>query len=535
MSRFNTNPTVPRPQPTTRTAQGGEGFDRGPLDELFTLAIANFVGGGTFFEAGASRDARMVRLVHEATALNPEWVTNFARWLRTGANMRSASIVVAAEYVAAGGPNGRQVIASVLQRPDEPAEMLGYWLANLSHGQVKPGENPRRVTLPKPFKRGISDACQRLYTERNVIKYDGTNKAIRFADVIRYARCIPRDDRQAVLYRWLDLTRRDKLDQARIGEAVEGLPTITGDRRLMALPEDQRRAALNEAIAAGWSWERLASWLPGGMDAPAWEAVIPNMGVMALLRNLRNFDDKGVSAAAAVEVKTKLTDPDEVRRSRVFPLRYLSAWKATSSVRWAETLEAGLAASLTNLPALSGRTLILIDVSGSMQDLVANRRTDGGRAGERIEPLRRWEAAAVFGLALAARADHADVVLFNWGPTARIEVGPHDSILRQAQEIRSYVSGGTNTLGSLADTYHGHDRVVILTDEQTSGGGQWDRVEHIKAPVLTWNLAGEAKGHAPSHWQNWHTYGGLTDSAFTMLAVMEQRRLGWPWDQPTDG
>ena len=66
--------------------------------------------------------------------------------------MRSAAIVMAAEYVAAGGANGRAVIAAALQRPDEPAEMLGYWFT--THGR----------NVPMPVKRGVADAVRRLYT-----------------------------------------------------------------------------------------------------------------------------------------------------------------------------------------------------------------------------------------------------------------------------------------------------------------------------------------------------------------------------------
>jgi hypothetical protein len=47
--------------------------------------------------------------------------------------------------------------------------------------------------------------------------------------------------------------------------------------------------------AAGVTWEALAGWLQGPMDKAAWEAIIPSMGVMALARNLRNFDEAGVS------------------------------------------------------------------------------------------------------------------------------------------------------------------------------------------------------------------------------------------------
>ena len=59
------------------------------------------------------------------------------------------------------------------------------------------------------------------------------------------------------------------------------------------------------------TWEALSSLIEGGMDAKAWEAVIPVMGYMALLRNLRNFLDAGVYSDVLDKVAAVLR-PDEV-------------------------------------------------------------------------------------------------------------------------------------------------------------------------------------------------------------------------------
>jgi hypothetical protein len=54
-------------------------------------------------------------------------VGRFVPYLRETMHLRSASLVMAAEYVRAGGPWGRADVASALRRADEPAEMLAYW------------------------------------------------------------------------------------------------------------------------------------------------------------------------------------------------------------------------------------------------------------------------------------------------------------------------------------------------------------------------------------------------------------------------
>ena len=117
------------------THEGGTALGRDVESELFLLAATNMVGEDTFYERAAERDARFVDLVHEVTVSNPSFIAGadpdagqvgLAQYLRQNLLMRSAPVVMAAEYVAAGGVRGRSVIARVLQRADEPAELVGY-------------------------------------------------------------------------------------------------------------------------------------------------------------------------------------------------------------------------------------------------------------------------------------------------------------------------------------------------------------------------------------------------------------------------
>ena len=103
--------------------------------------------------APPTRDARFVELVHEVTATNPAFLAGgdveagevgLVQYLRETMLMRSAAVVMAAEYVAAGGAGGRSVVARALQRADEPAEMLGYWLTHARPQPADAGQARRR-------------------------------------------------------------------------------------------------------------------------------------------------------------------------------------------------------------------------------------------------------------------------------------------------------------------------------------------------------------------------------------------------------
>jgi hypothetical protein len=425
--------------------------------------------------------------------------------------------VGAAEYVkarldagATDGPSNRQVVASVLQRPDEPGELLAYWTATY-------GRN-----VPKPVKRGIADAVRRLYGGRSLLKYDTASRGYRFGDILNLVHATPDPDKpwQGELFRYA-LDRRHHPETA-VPPAADGV--LTAHRELMAVPVGERRAVVTSAggaerlAAAGITWEALAGWLQGPMDRAAWEAVIPSMGAMALVRNLRNFDQAGVSDEVAARVAAKISDPAEVARSRQFPFRYLAAYRHAPSLRWSYPLEQALGHSLANVPALPGRTLILVDRSGSMWAPLSDR-----------SELNRADAAAVFGTALALRAKDADLVEF--GTTSRrLSFHKGESVLRILDCFGDL--GGTDTTSAVRAHYRGQDRVLIVTDEQYAFNGHGDPTEQVPArvPVYTWNLAGYRAGHGPSGRANRHTFGGLTDAAFRMVPLLEAAQdADWPW------
>ncbi|WP_327737675.1 TROVE domain-containing protein [Streptomyces nojiriensis] len=527
MARFNqrapksapASPTSPvRSTEPARTAQGGPGHLREPRSELFLLAVANFVTQRTAYEGGQARDDRFAALVRTLAVEDPVWTAGLLAWLRGDANMRTASLVGAAEYVkarldagATEGPSNRQVVDSVLRRADEPGELLAYWTA--AYGR----------NVPKPVKRGIADAVRRLYSATSLLKYDTDSKAYRFGDVLNLVHASPDPAKpwQGELFRHA-LDRRHNPESA---EVPAGNRTLVAHRALMELPVQERRAQVvapdgaERLAAAGMTWESLAGWLQGPMDAAAWEAVIPSMGAMALLRNLRNFDRAGVSDAVAAQVAARISDPEVVARSRQFPFRYLAAYQHAPSLRWSYPLEQALGHSLANVPALPGRTLVLVDRSGSMWSPLSDR-----------SELNRADAAAIFGTALALRAERADLVQFGTTSEA-VRCDRGESVLKVLERFGDL--GGTYTAKAVKEHYDGHDRVLIVTDEQAAsyGYGGDPTVEVPPAvPVYTWNLAGYRVGHAPSGTENRHTFGGLTDGAFRMVSLIEAGRdADWPW------
>lgn len=396
--------------------------------------------------------------------------------------------------------------------------MLAYWTS--VHGR----------NVPKPVKRGIADAVRRLYDERALLKWDSAARGYRMADVIELVHPNSDTPAQGELYKHALDTRHNR------GNPVpESLAVLRARAELTAIPVADRRALLDTDVLreAGMTWESLAGWLQGPLDAHAWETVIPTMGYMALLRNLRNFDEAGVSDEVAEQVAARLADPVQVARSRQLPMRFLSAYRAAPSLRWGHALDKALTVSLGNVPTLGGRTLILVDTSSSM---------DWGFSKDGT--LKRWDAAAVFGIALGGRCENAEVVSFSSaryymndpaGPkTKPFPMRKGESLLRSVARWKDdgyFLGGGTDTPGAIARHLRPgvHDRLVIVTDEQAAGGDAHGVVPDAM-PLYTWNLAGYRLGHAPSGSGRRHTFGGLTDAGFRMIPLLEAGSSGdWPF------
>ncbi|MEV7289664.1 TROVE domain-containing protein [Streptomyces sp. NPDC093252] len=550
MSRFNTRTSRPAargPVTTTGTRttthERGAAFVRDARSDLFLLAVVNLVGQDAFYESAGDRDNRFRALVRRLAVEDPAWTAGLLGWLRGAANMRSASVVGAAEFVkarldaerrgdlapegrvaeAAGGGWNRRVIASVLQRADEPGELLGYWMQ--SYG--------RRV--PKPVKRGVADAVRRLYSGRALLKHDTASKGYRFGDVLNLVHAAPDPDKawQGEVFRYA-LDRRHHPENARPPAGP-----LAAHAELMALPVGERRAVVTSPggaerlAAAGVTWEALAGWLQGPMDAAAWEAVIPSMGLMALTRNLRNFDEAGVSDEAAGLVAARLSDPQEVRRSRQFPYRFLSAYRAAPSLRWGHALERALTASTANVPAVPGRTLVLVDTSASMTGRVFGR-----------SEIRHVDVGALFAVALATRGGAVDLVGYANG-TFRHSLVAGGSVLRQTDEFCARigeVGHGTETVAALRAAFDGHDRVVIVSDMQAFAhpGNGWADIptgmsvsEAVPADVPLFGINTSGYGPAAIDTSRPHRYevGGFSDQLFTMVDLLSRGRdAGWPWE-----
>lgn len=516
MSKFNT-PAVARGPVTTTTAtgttfEGATGYGRDAKSELFLAAVSNFVEDG-FYENRDQRLARMQPLVAKIVVEDPHWLLGLVRWLRTTAHLRSVPTAIAADaihYRLAGGFHGgnREFVTAAIGRPDETAEFLAYWTNQ--HGR----------TIPSCVKRGLSDSLNGL-TEYGWLKWKGKGKRGNYsiADVLNLTHAKPVDDYRKALFAAViaDAYGRES--------DVEALPMVNARQAWLRMSsEDQRGYLRDERFVrkAGLTHEVAAGAL-GRLTAEDWAALVPNMGFQALLMNLRRMHEAGIDSRTRDHIRATFRDETKVIASKMYPMRFLSAYR-NAPLEYAGDLEAAANAVLHNVPILPGKTLILVDRSGSMNSLLSAKGT-----------LLRVDAANVFGAALALRAENADLVAFGTSQQV-VPFRKSDSLLRLADHPANM--GGTDTHAAVAHHYRNHNRVILLTDEQAgtwhrhyygrNEGGVFDSVP-ASVPTFTWNLAGYAYGHTPDGPKRF-TFGGLSDAGMDLILPLERGiSQNWPW------
>lgn len=390
MSRFN---ATTKTAPDTVNREGAPAYELGSESKLISLLLGSFLSD-QFYRSG---DETLEELKTLVAANHPEFAARAAIYARDTFGMRSVSHVVAAElcrYVK-GEAWLRRFLSRVVLRPDDVTEILSCWLSTYG----KP--------IPNAMKRGLGDALSGFDAYR-LGKYKAEGKALSLVDAVNL--CHPKHTEQlaALVRGTLAPPETWEVELTRAGQAED---------------KDKAKAAV---------WHNLLSE--------------HKLGYFALLRNLRNIIAQ--SPGSIPMACEQLTDAEVIRKSRVLPFRFLSAWDALDDM----PRDVGLALSqavdiaVANIPTLPGKTLIAVDGSGSMEG-------------------RPVAIAALFASALH-RLNDSDVLLFD--DVARwAKLNPANPVMTNAQGIIDNATcGGTNFHLIFDTAQKPYDRIVILSDMQ---------------------------------------------------------------------
>jgi hypothetical protein len=435
-----------------RTHEGAPASVINPEQALRRSVLSCMLWESEFYEDGVEIAGRIAEL---APRVEPAKVAALAVEARERMKLRHAPLLVVREMARHATHRGlvAETLARVIQRADELSEFVAiYWAAG-------------RQPLSAQVKKGLAAAFGK-FDEYALAKYDRAG-AVRLRDVLFLSHARPVDAAQAAL--WKRLAQNE---------------LATPDTWEVALSATGRA---DGETAKRETWERLL--------------VERKLGAMALLRNLRNFQNADVSGklvtAALAAMKTE----------RVLPFRFLAA--ARSAPQWEHELEAAMFRSLEGRTAkLAGHTVLLVDVSGSMEAPLSSR-----------SEMRRTDAA--YGLAILLREMAEKATIYTFSDGAKLVPARRGMALRDALE-RSQAHGGTNLGASLkqveAASRAGYDRLIVITDEQSH-----DRVPAPSGKGYVINVASARNGVGYGEWTH---IDGWSEAVVEYIAALEAGDAG---------
>ena len=422
-----------------RSHEGAPARHISPEMQLRRSVLACLLWESQFYEDGVEIGGRIAELVPKVAA---EKVAALAFEAREQSKLRHVPLLLVREMARHKTHRAAvsDTLARVIQRADELAEFVAvYW---------KDG----RVPLSGQVKKGLAAAFPK-FDEYQLAKYD-RGGPIKLRDVLFLCHAKPRDEAQAAVWKrliWGRLTTPDTWEVA------------------LSSGADKREA-----------WERLLRE--------------QKLGALALLRNLRNMREAGVDEPLVLNALR------EMSAARVLPFRFLAA--ARHAPRWEEALEQAMLKSLASADKLPGKTIALVDVSGSMTAPLSRR-----------SEMQRTDAA--YGLAVLLREVGREVAVFSFSDSlvevpARRGFALRDAIDTSQRHNGTYLGKAVEELNRREK----YDRLIVVTDEQAH-----DTVPapHGKGYVI--NVASYKNGVGYGKWTH---IDGWSESVIEYIRALER-------------
>jgi 60 kDa SS-A/Ro ribonucleoprotein len=256
-------------------------------------------------------------------------------------------------------------------------------------------------------------------------------------------------------------------------------------------------------------------------------------------QNLNTFARNGVFEVDgfAETLAARLSDPEEIRRAKVFPYQLMMAWRMVDSqvpdvVR--QALQEAMDIAIANVPAIEGNVVLCPDVSGSMSSSVA-----GYRKGS-TSSVRCIDVAGLMTAAFLQRNPKARVLPFE-NDVVRIDLNRRDSVMTNAGKLAAIGGGGTNCsapLRKLVNEKAKVDLVVFISDNESwvdaRRGGQptavmteWARIKRINpaAKLVCLDIQPYATSQATTR-DDVLNIGGFSDAVYAVIAAFAANRTG---------
>ena len=396
------------------------------IQYLRRAVLANLLWENIAYMDGQSITDEIKRLI---PLCDPKDVANLTIEARTMQKLRHTPLFLAVEMCKhdATRPYVKDVLPQIITRADMLTDFMAlYWMGG-------------KCPICNAAKKGLAKAFHN-FKEYHFAKYD-RDAEIKLRDVMFMVRPKPENQLETVLYRKI------------------------ADRTLET-PE---------------TWEVLLSNAHTPAEkAAVWEKLINEgkIGGKAMLMNIRNMQSAGVPRPTIVK------GLNELKGAMLLPLDFLKAMRESNGLD--REIEDAMLNTYKNMPKLPGKTLFIVDVSGSMGSI-----TSSGSSFSRLD------TAAALAMVCANKCEDFELVC----------TAGSDYELKEEQEYIKYPSkgfqmfkdidamyrklggGGIFTYqcleklrSKLGDKIHDYNRIIVFSDSQDIDVSNWRSENHDKKP-----------------------------------------------------
>lgn len=377
---------------------------------LRRAVLANLLWENIAYMDGQKVVDEIVRLV---PLCDPYDVAVLTIEARTMQKLRHTPLFLAVQMCKHDGtrPYVKEVLPKIITRADMLTDFMAlYWMDG-------------KCPICNAAKKGLAEAFHN-FNEYKFAKYD-RDAAIKLRDVMFMVRPKPTTQLEAVLYKKI------------------------ADRTLET-PE---------------TWEVLLSKAHTNDEkAAVWEKLINEgkIGGKAMLMNLRNMQNAGVSRTT-IEKGLK-----ELKGTMLLPLDFLKAMRESSG--FDREIEDAMLKTYENLPKLPGKTLFIVDVSGSMGSITSSGSN-----------FSRMDQAAAMSMLAANQCEDFELVCTAGDDWSRVEKQEYIKYpskgFKMFQDINSMYrklgGGGIFTYQcieklrkQLGKKIHDYARIIVFSDSQ---------------------------------------------------------------------
>ena len=416
------------------------------------------------------QDERVDRIAQLIGKVSPEFVARLAVYTRTEMHLRSIPLLLLVEL--AKVHNGDDLVARAVEKTVLRADEIMELLMCYQWRNPSGDARKKLGKLSRQIQNGLQRAFNR-FDEYQFAKYDRDGLEVKLRDALFLVHPKAKDEQQQTLF--------DKI--------------------------------VNRQLEIPYTWETELSALGQ--------------------QKFESETQKQVSLLEMQKVASRLSDSEQVAKSKQLPFRYLSAYREIEKVNSTQTatlmnaLESAVKCSASNIEGFDENTRVLLasDVSGSMWSPISQKST-----------IRNYDIGILLSMLLSSRCKQ--VVAGVFGNDWKVVNMPNDNVLmatRQLERLGNTVGFSTNgykVINWLMEQNIVMDKVMMFTDMQmwdSTGRHQeiedsWRKYKKMapNAKLYLFDLAGY--GQLPMRLAEPDVYliAGWSDRVFDILSAIDK-------------